>query len=120
MADLFPPAGVVIGNPDYGFKETPETNATVITLGDGYESREAVGLNPTKTTYSPVWSNLLPGPAQAAYEFLKARLKVNAVNWVHPVTGVTLKVVPQDVDINYDDYNNAVLNVTFKTDHNPG
>lgn len=120
MADLFPPAGVVLGAPDWGFKETPEANVDVITLGDGYESREPVGINHIKDAFEPTWSSLEPAAALAAYQFLRERLKWKAVMWTHPVTGVLTKVVPQTVDLTYDTYNNAVLNVSFKQDHNPG
>lgn len=118
--DVFPPAGVELGTPDWGFKESPEADVDVIPLGDGYESREPKGLNWIKDSYEPTWSSLETAPAQQAYEFLRARLKLKAVMWNHPVTGQPVKVVPQAVSINYDTYNNAILSVTFKRDHNPG
>jgi len=120
MADVFPPVGLDLGTPDWGFKESPDAEVEVSKLGDGYESRELIGLNPIKKTYEPVWSYLTEEVAQAAYDFITARLKWKAVLWTHPVTGVVLKVVPLAVDITYDTFDNAVLNITFKTDHNPG
>ena len=120
MADVFPPVGIDLPTPDWGFKETPDVEVSVNKLGDGYESRELIGLNPVKKTYEPEWSVLDEAVAQAAYEFILARLKWKAVLWTHPVTGVVLKVVAQSVSITYDTFNNAVLSITFKTDHNPG
>lgn len=120
MADVFPPAGVVLGEPDWGFKENPEAKVDVITLGDGYESREPVGLNHITDVYDLTWSSLDPAPARQAHLFLRARLKWKAILWTHPITKEVIKVVPQSCSLTYDIYNNAVLTATLKRDYNPG
>lgn len=117
--DVFPPADVEIGTPDWGFSDNPEANVNVITLGDGYVSREPIGLNHITNTYSPNWSSLDPVEAGKAYEFLFPRLKWKPFKWVHPVTQVQLQVTVEAVSLTYDEFNNAVLAATFKTDHNP-
>lgn len=120
MADIFPPGEIDLGTPDWGFAESPEANVNVQRLGDGYESREPIGLNHIKDSYSPTWSFLEPEPARAAYKFIRERLLWKAVLWTHPITGEALKVVPQTVNLTYDEYNNAVLAISFKRDYNPG
>lgn len=118
-AEIFPPAGVVLGTPDWGFQQAPDADVDIYKLGDGYESREPKGLNSVKESFSPSWSNLSPGPALQAYNFLKARLKWKQLTWTHPVTGATHKVTCQSVSITYDQWDNAILAASFKQDFNP-
>lgn len=119
MADLFPPAGLVMPKPDWGFDQTPDADVNIVRLGDGYESREPTGLNHITESYSPKWSSLEPAIGEQAYAFLKPRLKWKSVLWAHPVSGVMLKVVPEECSLTYDDWGNAVLDVRFRQDPNP-
>lgn len=119
MADVFPPPGVNLGTPDWGFQQAPEAEVDIYSLGDGYEVREPKGLNWLKESFSPSWSSTDPVTAKAAYDFLKARLKWKQMTWTHPVSGVVYKVTCQSVSITYDTFNNAVLSVSFKQDFNP-
>lgn len=122
MTDVFPPPAVAddMEAPDWGFSESPDNDIEIIALGDGYESREPKGLNYMKENWPVAWSNLTPEVGLACYDFLKTRVKLKAVLWTHPITGVQHKVVPQDVKIEWDTWGNAVLSTTFKKDHNPG
>lgn len=120
MADLFPPPGVELEAPDWGFSESPDANVNVSKFGDGYAARELVGLNAVSDTWNPVYSNCEVAAAQQAYNFLKPRLKWNPVMWQHPITGVMYKVICASVKITYDVYNNAVLDIQFERDFNPG
>jgi phage-related protein len=109
----FPPA-------DWGFSQTPEANVDVQTLGDGYESRESVGLNSIKETFPVKYSTLDTGVGRQAYDYLKPKLKKESVTWVHPVTGVVYKVIPESLTLTWDTFNNEVLEITFRQDFNPG
>ena len=120
MADLFPPPGLVLPKPDWGFKESPDADVIVEKMGDGYEVRTPNGLNHIKDTLSPTWSSLDPDVGVQAYEFLKSRLNWKSVMWEHPLNGRMLKVVPQQLSITYDTWGNAVLDVQFRQDFNPG
>lgn len=117
--DVFPPAGVDLGTPDWGFQQSPDADVDVYNLGDGYEMREPKGLNWLKETFNPSWSSLDPAIGLSAFNFLKARLKWKAMSFTHPVTGVVYKVTCQTVSLNYDQWNNAILNASFKQDFNP-
>lgn len=120
MAEVFPPPGVDLGTPDWGFKQSPSVNADVTKLGDGYEFREKVGLNAVEKTFNPVWSFLDPDEAEQAYDFLEPKVKTVGVLWRHPITNVQYKVVPDAISIEWDTWGNAILDVTFRQDFNPG
>lgn len=120
MAVRFPPVGMDLGKPDWGFSQSPEAEVEVIKLGDGYEQRTPKGLNHIRENMSPTWSNLLPSVGRAAYAFLLPKLKLESVLWDHPVTGKTYKVIPETLSIQDDTYDNVVLSVTWRQDFNPG
>lgn len=121
MAGTFPPPSVVdMPNPDWGLSLTPDANVDIQSLGDGYEVRESVGLNSIRENMSPKWSNLIPAMALECYNYLKPRLKRDSVTWVHPVTGTVYKVIPESISLTWDEWNNGVLEVTFRQDFNPG
>lgn len=120
MAGTFPPPGVTMPNPDWGLSLTPDANVDIQSLGDGYETRESVGLNSVRESMSPKWSNLDPPVGQQCYAYLKPKLKKESVLWTHPVTGTVYKVIPETVTLTWDEFNNEVLDVTFRQDFNPG
>lgn len=119
MADVFPPAGVNIGTPDWGLAITPTANVERSKLGDGYEYREPKGINHVSESFQPIWSSVPPAAALIAYKFLRDRLEWKAFMWVHPVTQVTYQVVASALSLEHDEFDNAVLKVTFTQDFNP-
>lgn len=120
MADVFPPPGVVLENPDWGFSEAPDADVEVSQFGDGYAARELKGLNAIKDSWNPQYSNCEVIPGEQAYNFLKPRLKWNPVLWTHPVTGVVYKVICTSLKITYDVFGNVALDIQFERDFNPG
>lgn len=120
MADMFPPPGADIGAPDWGFSENPDADVTVSKFGDGYAARELKGLNGISDSWNPVYSNCDPAMGKQAYDFLKPKLKWMPVMWQHPITGVVYKVICNSVKLTYDTWGNAVLDVQFERDFNPG
>lgn len=120
MALIFPPVGMKLGQPDWGFKHDPTADVEVVKLGDGYEFREPKGLNHISTAFQPVWSNLDPLVATAAYEDLLPDLKLRERLWIHPLTGATWKVIPEALSLEYDTWGNAILSITWRQGFNPG
>lgn len=118
-APMFPPDGLVMPNPDWGFKESPTADVNEQPLGDGYVFREAKGLNHIKRTFPLTWSNLEVPVAEAAYDWLRPKVKLNPIRFRHPVRGTLHQVIIDNVDIEYDTYGNAVLNLTVTEDFNP-
>lgn len=119
-AEMFPPAEYQpMELPDWNFGDRAEADIEESVLGDGYVFRQARGLNFKKGSWSPVWSNLDPVKGQALYDWLLARLKLVTIQWVHPVRNTVLKVTVEDVSLVWDQWNNAILSVSFKQSFNP-
>lgn len=118
-APFFPPTGLDLGEPDYGFKETPNANVEETPLGDGYVFREPKGINHIKRTMPMSWSNLDQDVALEAYDWLLPKLKLNPILITHPTRGTQIQVICDSLEITYDTWNNAVLNATFIEDFNP-
>lgn len=118
-APIFPPAGLVMPNPDWGFKESPEAKVDEAEMGDGYVFRQPKGINHIKRTFPMTWSELSPEIGERAYDFLLPMLKVYPLRIAHPVRGYLIQVTLESLDLTYDTWDNAVLNATFKEDFNP-
>lgn len=106
-------------NPDWGFSEAPSADVTVSKLGDGYEVRTPKGLNHVRDDFKPIWSDMNPVDGQAVVDYLKPRLGWKALKWLHPVRKTQVQVVAESVSLEYDQWNNAVLNISFRQDFNP-
>lgn len=112
--DIFPD----IGAPDWGLTENPEASVTTISFGDGYELRQADGINHLRDRWDPVWSFLSPAEALSTYNWLKSRLSLTAFLWNHP-DGRQVKVVCKSVSLAHNNYNDDVLSASFVQDFNP-
>lgn len=120
MADVFPPPGVELEAPDWGFSESPKADVEVSNFGDGYAARELKGLNAISDSWNPVYSNCTLVDGEAAYNFLKPRIGWNPVMWAHPITGVVYKVICESIKKTYDQWDNIILDIQFERDFNPG
>jgi phage-related protein len=107
-----------IGTPDWGLSVEPDASITTVTLGDGYEVRQATGINHLKDSWSPQWTSITDSQALSTYSWLRARLKLRAFLWVDP-EGVAKQVVCTSVRITYNQYNDMGVAATFKQDFNP-
>jgi phage-related protein len=106
--------------PDWGFSQSADADVDIQNLGDGYEVREPKGLNSVRESMSPKWPNLDPDVALQCYNYLKPKLKLESVLWHHPITDVVYKVIPESLSLTWDEWNNGVLEVSFRQDFNPG
>lgn len=80
-------------NPERGYTVSRQPNVAVVKLGDGYEQRQAKGINPLMDSYSLTFKGTdgLCGRAniaKAVDAFLKARMSVEAFYWTPSDTGV--------------------------------
>lgn len=81
--------------PQTGYQVKREPNVTVVSLGDGYEQRQAKGINPLMDSYELTFIGFddskcsRENTAQAANAFLKARGAVEAFNFTPSDTGVS-------------------------------
>lgn len=112
--DTFPD----IGTPDWGLTEDPEASVNTISFGDGYELRQADGINHLRDKWDLSWSFLTPAQAKSTYEWLRERKSLTAFMWDHP-DGRQVKVVCKTVRLTHNNYNDEVLSASFAQDFNP-
>jgi phage-related protein len=112
--DTFPD----IGTPDWGLTEDVDASVTKISFGDGYELRQANGINHLRDKWDPVWSFLTHEEALSTYDWLKQRKDLTAFLWNHP-DGRQVKVVCKSVSLVRNNYNDDVLSASFVQDFNP-
>lgn len=105
--------------PDWGLNDSAEADVDEIKMGDGYVVRRPKGINYLKEAWSPKWQLLEKDQAEAAYQWLKQRLKVTPFLWIHPVSGLTYKVVCTSVSLNYTGFGDYGLSASFEQDFNP-
>lgn len=81
-------------SPQKGYSVERTPNVSVVKLGDGYEQRQAKGINPLMDKYSLTFKGVddtkcnKPNVARQAEAFLKARMAVEAFYWTPSDTGV--------------------------------
>lgn len=81
-------------SPQKGYSADCTPNVAVVKLGDGYEQRQAKGINPLMAKYSLTFKGVddnkcnKPNAAKEADAFLKARMSVEAFYWTPSDTGV--------------------------------
>lgn len=80
-------------SPQKGFTVSRAPNVSVVKLGDGYEQRQARGINPLMDSYSLTFIGyddtkcVRPNAAKQAEAFLKSRMAVESFYWTPSDTG---------------------------------
>ncbi|UTJ46577.1 phage tail protein [Atlantibacter subterranea] len=81
-------------SPQKGYTVERTPNVAVVKLGDGYEQRQAKGINPLMARYSLTFKGVedstcsRTNAAKEADAFLKARMAVESFYWTPSDTGV--------------------------------
>lgn len=79
--------------PQSGYSITRTPDVAVVKLGDGYEQRQAKGINPLMDSYSLTFKGVdghcsKPNIAKEVNAFLRARMAVESFYWTPSDTGV--------------------------------
>ena len=69
---------------DYGSKMRKKPNVSVAKFGDGYEQREANGINNRKETWDVIFANRSTEEADEIEEFLDDHGAETAFDWTSP------------------------------------
>lgn len=77
--------------PDWGVPKQHESNVVVSKFGDGYEQRQAVGMNNLKQIWPLTFTNRTTSESDTIEAFLKARNGVESFDWTPPDGLVALK-----------------------------
>jgi phage-related protein len=79
--------------PDFGGQEQVAPRVSVVKFSDGYESRQAVGLNSRPSTWNLTFENRDGTEAAAILSFLQTAGGVSAFLWTPPGAGSALVFV---------------------------
>lgn len=99
--------------PDWSAEVTHDPVINKIQFGDGYQQREAVGINNDLASWSVKFERS-PEEANTIYEFLKARGGVEAFNWVDPFGSSITVVTEGQYTRTVDDIGYHTVTATFK------
>jgi len=99
--------------PDYGASYEIKPSVRVAKFGDGYEQRQANGLNPQAKTWSLQFPSRSDAEASAISAFLAARGAVESFDWTDPSGGVG-KYVCRGWSLAKDQYNLNTIACKFE------
>lgn len=99
--------------PTYGSRATYRPRVRVVKFSDGYEQRQADGLNPRAATWDLTFDNRTQTEAGAIEAFLQARNAVEAFDWTPPYEASAIRVVCRDWSKSIDTSNAITLTAQF-------
>lgn len=99
--------------PEFGSSADIEPNVAVQKFGDGYEQRQAKGMNSQAETWSLAFANRDASEFADIIAFLKARGAVEAFNWTTP-DGDAIVVVCRKWSKTPQKGNLRTINATFE------
>lgn len=78
--------------PDFGAKAVYKPRVRVASFGDGYEQRQADGINARNDTWDLQFDNRDDSETAAILTFLAARAGVEAFDWTPPTEVTSIRV----------------------------
>lgn len=100
--------------PDYSAQVTNRPRVRVAKFGDGYEQRQADGLNPQPASWSLTFANRSNADINAIHSFLSARGGFESFDWVPPDSTASIKVVCREWQKTLNRYNLNTISATFE------
>lgn len=79
--------------PDFGAKAAVKPSVRIAKFGDGYEQRQADGINTRPQTWDLTFANRTNTETANILSFLEARNAVEAFDWTPPNDVTAIKVV---------------------------
>ena len=97
---------------DFGAAINSKPSVTVVKFGDGYEKRQAFGINQNLKSWSLQFSNRTNTDADGIEAFLDARAGVESFDWTEPF-GTGYKYVCREWSRTVEMFNNNTIQATF-------
>jgi phage-related protein len=79
--------------PDFGAKAAYKPRVRVTSFGDGYEQRQADGINARSDLWDLQFQNRTDVETSAILSFLETRAGVEAFDWTPPTESTAIRVV---------------------------
>ncbi len=99
--------------PDFGATRSSRPTVTTVKFGDGYESRQATGINADLKSWTLTFAARTDTEANAIEAFLDARAGVESFDWTAPNAAASAKYVCREWQRTLDACNLNTIQATF-------
>lgn len=99
--------------PSFASRATYRPRVRLVKFSDGYEQRQADGLNPRAASWELTFAHRSQTEAAAITAFLEARNAVEAFDWTPPYEASAIRVVCREWNKSIDSYNAITLTAQF-------
>ena len=99
--------------PDFGAQVQIKPRVRAVAFGDGYQQRQADGINSVPQVWSLQWKNRTNTETAAIKSFLAARAGVEAFDWTPPNESTAIRVVCSEWTASTERYNLNSVSAQF-------
>jgi len=99
--------------PDFGAKAAYKPRVRRVAFGDGYEQRQADGINTQPATWDLQFQNRTDTETATIIDFLEARGAVQAFDWTPPNEASAIRVVCREWSKSVDRANLNMVSAQF-------
>ena len=100
--------------PDFGAKAAYKPKVRVVAFGDGYEQRQADGINTRAQVWDLTFANRTTTETGNILAFLEARNAVEAFDWTPPNESTAIRVVCREWNKSVDRNNLNTVTAQFQ------
>lgn len=100
--------------PDFSAQLTVKPRVRVVRFGDGYEQRQADGINNAPQAWALTFANRTDTDTVGIQNFLAARAGVEAFTWTPPDSATSIKVVCREWQKTMNRHNLNTVTATFE------
>jgi phage-related protein len=105
--------------PDFGAKAAYKPRVRVASFGDGYEQRQAEGINARSDLWDLQFQNRTDSETSSILSFLEARAGVEAFDWTPPTELTAIRVVCREWTKSLDRNNLNTVTAQFTRVYEP-
>ncbi len=99
--------------PDFGAQVQIKPRVRAVAFGDGYQQRQADGINNVPQVWSLQWQNRDNNDTGAIKSFLQTRAGVEAFDWTPPNEDTSIKVICSEWTVSTVRYNLNNVSASF-------
>jgi phage-related protein len=100
--------------PDFGAQVQIKPRVRAVSFGDGYQQRQADGINTQPQVWSLQWQNRDNSETAAIKSFLATRSGVEAFDWTPPNEATAIRVVCGEWSVQTVKFNLNTVSAQFK------
>lgn len=104
---------------DFGAKVNIKPRVRTTAFGDGYEQRQANGINARADVWDLTFNRRSNDEAQAIMDFLGARAGVEAFDWTPPNESTAIRVVCREWNKSLERFNFNTVSAQFNRVYEP-